>query len=254
MGLYDTGIRPVIDSYLKKKSEERRDYGEFWSASQAGYCMRKVIFERKGIPPVAEDPRKIRVFESGHIFHKFIQDLTKDAGVSIVQEIELVDYDLSIMGHIDDLVSVDGNLILYDYKTAHSRSFTYSKDRDMSHYHRMQLGTYAYMLRNGKVSYGRNATSAKDLEDLRILTLSKDDLRMGEKQLTYTQQLEKEVYEYWSTLNGYWKKDVLPLCTCDRYENGFMAKPQWNPYYYQDEPCSEAWHNLKIGELNAISG
>ena len=52
MSLFETGIRPYIDEYLKKKSEERRDYGQYWSASSAGYCMRKVIYDRLGVPLV----------------------------------------------------------------------------------------------------------------------------------------------------------------------------------------------------------
>jgi len=196
MTLFDTGIRPIIDDHLLKLSRELRDYGDYWSASQAGYCQRKVIFERLGVPHVSkeDDARKQRVFTSGHIFHEWIQKLTKDVGLSIAQELELQDEDLMIRGHIDDLVLVkscecgkpsvwaceaqsggmecgrpvcqishqchyhagekelqlgnSNHLILYDYKTAHSRSFTYAKDRPMSYYHKMQLGTYMYMLRN----------------------------------------------------------------------------------------------------------
>src|SRR5665213_3322496 len=104
MTLFDSGIRPAIDAYLQSKREEVRDYGDYWSASSAGYCMRKSIFERLGVPPVSEDARKQRVFSSGHIFHNWIQEITKGAGLSIAQELELQDEDLMVRGHIDDLV------------------------------------------------------------------------------------------------------------------------------------------------------
>lgn len=144
--LFNTGVRPLIDEYLLKKSKERRNYGSYWSASSAGYCQRRVIFERLGVPPVVDDPRKQRVFEAGNIFHSWIQGITKAAGLSIAQEVELQDEELMIRGHIDDLVLIDGNLMLIDYKTANSRSFDYKKE-DMSHYHRHQLGTYMLMLK-----------------------------------------------------------------------------------------------------------
>lgn len=54
MGLFETGVRPAIDAYLQKKAEEERDYGDYWSASSAGYCMRKLIFERLKVPHVKE--------------------------------------------------------------------------------------------------------------------------------------------------------------------------------------------------------
>ena len=252
MGLYETGIRPLVDHYLLEKSKEVRDYGEYWSASSAGYCMRKVIFDRLGVPPVTEDARKQRVFESGHIFHEWMQRITKDAGLSIAQELELQDEKLMIRGHIDDLVLADKNLILYDYKTQNSRAFSYKRP-NMSHYHKMQLGTYMYMIRkngitapyeedeDGVETQFSKAKRLVNLTEARILKISKDDLRMSEEQLLWTPQLEKEVVGYWSTLNGYWKARKIPKCTCADYEGGFMARQAYNPYFYEDEPCSLAW-------------
>lgn len=189
--LFQTGIRPAVDKWLLDKSKEIRSYGDYWSASQAGYCMRKVIFERLGVPFVDDGraARKQRVFTSGHLFHDWMQRITKEAGLSIAQELELQDEELMIRGHIDDLVLVEPDipfpigskgpqemekvtvisqevwekagpiatpdlskikqrLILYDYKSVSSRSFSYAKGRGMSRYHYMQLGTYMYMLRN----------------------------------------------------------------------------------------------------------
>lgn len=285
--LFDTGIRPLVDAYLKKKGEEKRDYGKFWSASSAGYCMRKLIMERLGVPRVSEiDARTTRVFESGHVFHEWLQRITKDAGISIAQELELQDENLMIRGHIDDLVLVGESyktldpttikpfklgvevlqpvlaeeitprhLILYDYKTVNSRSFMWAKKNGnaMSHFHKMQLGTYMYMLRKdphfswaGEKELGSRPEWLKlsDLSEARILKIEKDALMMGEQQLMWTPALEKEVYGFWSTLNGYWKNKKLPKCTCGDYEGGFMAKPAYNPFYYKEEPCSLEWYKL----------
>lgn len=308
MSLFDTGVRPVIDQFLLEESEKERDYGQYWSASSAGMCMRKNIMERLKIPYVVKDARKQRVFSSGKIFHEWIQDITRKAGISIAQELELQDEELMIRGHIDDLVLVFGperinptfeghkqlkamhevtkaqedfaglvgkypardlrlpklgetkHLILYDYKTQNSRAFSYKRD-DMSHFHKMQLGTYVYMLRKKDAptkpakelharglensSFAQSVPSTKDLTEARILSISRDDLRMDEKQLIYTPDLEKEVVEYWRTLNGYWKAKTLPKCTCGDFEGGFMALEKWNPYFYDGEPCSTKWYELK---------
>lgn len=235
--LYETGVRKLIDDYLIEKAKEKRDYGEYWSASSAGYCMRKNIFDRLGVPPVTEDARKQRVFEVGHIFHEWAQRVTKDAGVSVAQEETLIDDKLMVKGHYDDLIKNKNNdLVLIDYKTVNSRSFAYKKDK-MSHYHTMQLGTYLCMLRK----------KYKDLARACIVNISKDDLRMSEIQLLWTPALEKIIYEYWATLNGYWNNKQLPKCTCGDYEInqktgiGFMADERYNPYYYEGEPCSLKW-------------
>lgn len=81
-----------------------------------------------------------------------------------------------------------------------------------------------------------------DLTETRILKISKDDLRMEEQQLMWSEELEGEVYTYWNNLNAVWKlhqtKGLLPDCTCADYENGFLARSQYNPYFYDGEPCS----------------
>lgn len=240
--LFTTGIRPIIDDHLLNLASERRNYGDYWSGSSAGYCMRKVIYDRLQVPYVRQEPRTQRVFSVGQIFHEWIQGLTRAAGISAAQEGELIDDKLMVKGHFDDLVVIDGSLVLYDYKTSNSRSFAYK--HDMSHYHRMQLATYMYMLKQ-QLSAG----TRDELSEGRILIISKDDLRMKEQQLIYTPALEKEVVGYWRTLNGYWKKKILPKCTCEQYENGFLARQKWNDYYYQGEPCSAAWIKEMMKEV-----
>ena len=77
---------------------------------------------------------------------------------------------------------------------------------------------------------------------------------MGEQQLMWTPDLERDVVQYWTTLNGYWKAQTLPKCTCNDFEQdkdgiGFMAKPAYNGYYYEGEPCSlEYYKKWKAGQ------
>lgn len=267
--LFSTGIRPAVDAYLKEQGEKVRDYGDYWSASSAGYCMRLNIMRRLGVPkvPELEDSAALtRIFESGHIFHEWMQRITKNAGLSIASEVELQDEELMIRGHFDDLVLVGTgivdqvgkyadverrNLILYDYKTAHSASFNFSKNRPMGHYHSMQLATYMYMLRStkGMAGWGDKEPDMRvhEVQEARILSISKDDLRMHETQLMWSPALEKEVYEYWSTLNGYWKSKKLPACTCLDHDGGFLGKRSskgkiYNDFFWKDEPCSLVWY------------
>lgn len=279
MSLFDSGIIPVINEHIRKESEELRDYGDYWSASSAGYCMRLVIMRRLGVPPVDEIDKAStqRVFSAGHVFHEWIQKITKDAGLSIAQEIELQDEDLMIRGHFDDLVLIppqhgvtvvepgkvtkNGHLILYDYKTAHSKWFEYVKGRPISYYNKMQLGTYMYMLRAFKspMKFTKTTTedtsqygsSIKDLTEARILKISKDDLRLHEQQLMWSPELENEVQAYWALLNHFWgeyeRTGTLPDCTCLDHEQGFMGKRTkagkvYNDYFFKGEPCSLDWY------------
>lgn len=258
MSLFDSGIRPAIDDYLASQQAKVRDYGDYWSASSAGYCMRKLVFERLGVPPVAKDgdERKTRVFEAGHLFHQFMQEITKGAGLSIAQELELQDEEFMVRGHIDDLILINDHLILYDYKSQHSGAFTWQKDRPISYYHRLQVGTYMYMLRKLDVpqTFGRKPGGVQvnyaDLTEARVLKISKDDLRMNENQVLWDEQLEADVMDYWVALNGFWKERKMPECTCADHEGGFLAKEKYNPFFYEGEPCSiKYYQKWKAGEL-----
>lgn len=261
--LFNTGIRPIIDAHIEAEAAKIRDYGNYWSASSAGYCMRLNIMRRLGVPQVPEIDEKRattqRVFSSGHIFHEWIQKLTRDVGVSIAQEVELQNEDLMIRGHFDDLILLGDSLILYDYKTAHSASFNYKKARpEIGHYHKMQLATYMYMLRGEAgldlgISVGQRI---KDLTEARILSISKDDLRLHEDQLMWSEELEHEVVTYWKTLNKYWDERKMPPCTCLEHDGGFMGRRSskgkvYNDFFWEDEPCSITWYELckKEGKL-----
>ena len=247
MSLYESGVRQIIDDFLIEEAKAVRDYGDYWSASSAGYCMRKTILERHGLPKLNEDARKQRVFTSGHVFHDWIQQLTKKAGISIAQEVELQDEELMIRGHFDDLILVEDKLILYDYKTVNSRSFMWAKKNGnkMSYFHRMQLGTYMYMIRKGGAFHEKfePVFKSKDLKEARILKIEKDALMMGEQQLFWDEELSREILDWWTTLNKYWKEKKIPPCTCADQEGGFMAKEKWNPFYKYDEPCSLKYYN-----------
>jgi len=240
--LYETGVRALVDDYMLEKAKEERDYGEYWSASSAGYCMRKLVFERLKVPKTQDDDaRKQRVFEVGHIFHGWMQNITKSRGFSIAQEQELQNEDLMVRGHFDDLILADGKPILYDYKTQNSRAFTWQKGKPMSYFHHMQLGTYMYMLRHERdvppVLRGNPLTEA------RILKISKDDLRTSEQQLMWSEDLEVEIKTFWGVLNRHWREKTIPPCTCKDREGGFMAGEKYNPFFYDGEPCSLEWYN-----------
>jgi CRISPR/Cas system-associated exonuclease Cas4 (RecB family) len=250
--LFETGVRPLIDAYLAEQQAKVRDYGDYWSASSAGYCMRLNIMKRMKVPAVPEieesEARQTRVFEAGHIFHEWVQRITKNAGISVASELELQDEKLMIRGHFDDLIKTESGLILYDYKTANSQAFNYEKE-EIGYYHKMQLGTYMYML----------ADVEPELKEARILQISKDDLRMREFQLLWTPELHQEVVEYWQELNKWWADKKVPPCTCLDKDGGFMGRRSkkgkvYNPFFYEDEPCSLKWYKLNKGKKDADNG
>lgn len=255
-------LSPLIDKYLQGQQQEYpKDY---FRASSAGYCQRYVIMKRLGVTPVEErsdTSTDLRIFAAGHIFHEWMQRITKDAGISVAQELEVVDDELGVKGHFDDLVLVDDKPVLYDYKTQNSRAFTWQMGRPMSSLHRMQLGTYMYMLRQKAIKQANGGYLGLDLTEARILKISKDDLRMKEEQLLWTPELENDVVSYWRKISAAWdhyqKTGELPPCECLKIDDGWFGRKTkagkvYNDYYYEDEPCSQKHFNKWLKETKNV--
>lgn len=90
-------------------------------------------------------------------------------------------------------------------------------------------------------------TIVKNLSEARILSISKDDLRMHEQQLLWSKPLEDLVVDYWTILNKYWADKKMPPCTCLEWDGGFMGRKSakgkfYNDFFYEDEPCSLKWY------------
>lgn len=264
---YQTGVRPIIDAEILKQSKEVRDYGEYWSASSAGHCHKLLILRRLKVPKSPEMAEREaitqRVFSVGHIFHNWVQDLTKQSGNSLAQEGELISEKLLVKGHFDDLIQTKkddiDHLFVVDYKTVHSGYFDYGKN-EINYFRRLQLGTYIYILRNELPT--KYPPQFSQIFEGRILNISKDDLRLSENILAYDEQVEADVLDYWQGLNKAWetyqKTKILPKCTCADPEKagGFMGRRSkkgkiFNDYFYRETPCSDEWINRAIKETLA---
>ncbi len=194
----------LLDHYLEENNEERENKG--FNASDMGGCFLKRYWKREGKKFDAPNARKLRVFEVGHIVHKFLQDVAKTGKNIKVLECETeLELDGFMFGHPDLLIEHNGKLILYDIKTVHSRKFHYSVNprngnaKDDLNYI-AQLHTYALMLEK---KYPR-------LTDCRILYVSKDDLSMAEKSYPFTEAARTRVKSEIDQIKMMWDKKEEP--------------------------------------------
>jgi hypothetical protein len=75
-----------------------------------------------------------------------------------------------------------------------------------------------------------------ELTEARILKISKDDLRMDENQILWSEELEQEVVNYWTTLNKYWTDKRMPPCSCADREGGSWRKRSSTPISLMGSP------------------
>ena len=187
-------LTEIIDTYIAEKNASiQRENGKF-RVSDAGRCRLMRLWKRQGKPfSDTPDERTYRVFEVGHVFHVWLQELLANKKVLLASEFEVED--IHRIGHVDAIVNKGSGLILYDFKTVHSKKFSYiKKDADL-HYH-FQASTYAMMLPFG-------------VEQVLIAYVSKDDLRIQEVSVE-VDVIGSQVEEDWKLLIEAWENQVEP--------------------------------------------
>lgn len=197
----------VISDYIKNKPNFRDD--SFWHGSESGKCMRMRFYRRQGIKPAPFDDATLRRFEVGDMFHEWLQKILKTQGVLLSCEELLKDTKLNFSGHYDALIKIGDHLILYDFKTVNSGAFSYFNRDGFPEYDKMQLMSYAYFLRQ----------RFPNLEECRMFYISKDDARVEEFSVWYSQKWEDKILKELNTLNKYWALGELPPRVTEDYHS-----------------------------------
>jgi len=191
-------LEQIINQYLKEQEATPHTASGKFSCGDAKRCHTYRYKKRQGTEALgAFDDRTLRVFEVGHIFHKWVQDILSKKGVLLASEVRVEDEHRA--GIIDAIVQSDGKVILYDLKTVHSGKFTYLKKEDDLHYH-YQAATYTSM-------YHKNYYRDFEIDETRICYISKDDLRIKEVPVLVTPQ---QLNEDWLPLIVAWDMKQEP--------------------------------------------
>jgi CRISPR/Cas system-associated exonuclease Cas4 (RecB family) len=184
----------LVDTYISEKRNTNDSGNDKFRVSDAGRCHLMRYWKRQGKPASDDfDERTLRVFEVGHVFHVWLQDLLIEKGILVGKEFEVED--IHRRGHIDALIQTESGLLLYDFKTVHSRKFTYLTDESDRHYH-MQAASYTLMLPFG-------------VAETRIAYISKDDLRILELPVD-VEEIKDAVTADWYTLVSAWANQKEP--------------------------------------------
>lgn len=187
-------LQDLIDQILSRQ-EASLSSGKF-RVSGAGQCYLKRIVEKEGYEPSDPyEPRKLRIFAVGNIFHNWLQDLLEKEGILIGKEIEVEDEVKK--GHIDAIIQLDGKRILYDFKTVHSHKFFHLSNGIDIHYC-IQAWTYKQMY---------EAQFQEKIDEVYIIYISKDDLLFEEIDVSKVYNIEKITKEDWEILLKIYKKE-----------------------------------------------
>jgi len=192
----------IIDNNKKKKSKAT----SFWISS-AYSCNRKRFFARNNEPQTNPPAlRVLRTFYVGNLFHSWIQNEVKKQATGFEVEYYLKDsktFGGTLSGYIDCLARFNGKNTLYEFKSINSRAFKFleKKKYGCSPSHIMQAVSYYLILKQ---------TKEKEVDDVRIVYVDKDALRIKEIEIPLTKKIFEAVKKDWKECIGYWKKKELP--------------------------------------------
>ena len=195
-------IERVINEYIIEKDKMTgQDHARLpkFRVSDAGRCHLMRYWKRQGKPFTdLPDERTRRVFEVGHIFHRWIQDILQRKGLLLAKEYEVMDEHR--IGHVDAIVRYEDDwVVMYDFKTVHSRKFHWKKKENSysdMHY-AMQAWTYYQMINI-------------DVHEVRLAYISKDDLLIDEILVSDYDSIGSKTIEDWDLLISAWVKGEEP--------------------------------------------
>jgi len=176
----------IKNSLERKLSQYEECVGKF-RVSLAGQCFQKRVWVKQGIPfSNPSSPKTMRVFEVGKILHEYLQNFLDEQGLLVLKEFELED--AKRIGHLDAVIWDGKQSILYDFKTVSSSKFPYLTG--VSIFHVFQVVTYYEMLKS---------VLDFEVDSVRIIYISKDDLDMKEYEID-TKQWHEAVHRDWFEL------------------------------------------------------
>lgn len=215
-------IQGLIDKYIADSRDlDRKPSGKF-SCGDAGRCHLMRYWKRQGKTPTdTPDERTLRVFEVGHIFHKWVQEIMEKQGLLAAKEFKVEDEHrigyIDVIGHIPDIGTV-----IWDIKTVHSKKFHWmdSEGNGGDSHHKAQILTY-------KMLY------PLPVAQTRLVYLSKDDLCIREYGIVETDELKHTINDDWNILIACWRAQTEPVpnpvsweCKYCMYFSGCEQKPK----------------------------
>jgi hypothetical protein len=223
-------LQGFVDNYLELNSDNQ--ISNCFRISDMGRCYRMRILKRMGASYDRVDERTMRLFEIGHVNHKFLQDLLDDAGILVSKEETVSIANGELVGHFDALIDFADGLHLLEFKNTHSRKLLYG---DIDRHYIMQGLTYWLACEQ----------KYPNIKDLRVCLISRDDWMIKEVGFTLTGEWRKDISNEIEQLLMYWHnrdKELPPLLPDTDWQCGYCN-------YRQHCPGKE---NMRKGGLNGL--
>ena len=234
-------IQSFENQYLEEQMKREEKPSEWWRGSDMGSCMRKRIWQRKGIKKTEEITIiQRRTMDVGSMFHWKYQKLFEKLGLLIEKEGEVIDESLHFKGHFDvlaggipevkkelfEFTNKEGKLWLdsngYDFaiklKEKIDKEYPNGLPKLLYELKTQHSMSFQYIEKKPNEEHFYQLCSYlfflrekyPDIKEGRILYISKDDSRLVEFPIKLTKEIEDKIINELVMLNDYWKNDELP--------------------------------------------
>ena len=187
-----------ITEILNKKSEGHISSGKF-SISSIGGCWRKKYLELKGLYKEEFSEETKRIFDIGNIIHRQItrEILEKEGqGIHLVASEVNVPAHPYISGRIDNIISIDGDLVIVDVKSASDYTIKAVRDGKCNQNYQDQVLLYMHL---SKIHHGI------------LLFVNKKNGEMEEVEVVYDEKRAKIlIYGIEGFFRNHVEKDICP--------------------------------------------
>jgi len=222
-----------IDKVYQARRARRKKRGWF-SISNAGYCGRAAILNRLNATEDEHDSKTKRKFWIGDIIHNSIREVAAKSGRLIASE-QFVSSGFGenpddVVGAFDIIIrdKADTKNILYEMKSKNTGAFW-----------SMILKTKKPALHNvyQALTYWEKNNKYR-VDELRLVYFSKDDAGMKSYRIDITEELRKEVGDWWDNLRTLYKAGKMPdPYAPDTIEyNGWCKYCTFKRHYCEGDP------------------
>jgi len=144
----DSLKRVLINYGYKKLDEPRRARERHWP-SDAGKCLRALVYQWRGETPKTPDGRRFFVFSDGNLHHQAIIKQLEEAGITVtMKEAPLRDKERNISGKMDALIKMDNNYYVLEIKSISHMGFDEVMRTGAREEHVLQLQLYLHYVQN----------------------------------------------------------------------------------------------------------
>lgn len=197
-----TSLAKILIDYGYHKLDEPRPRRVRHWASDAGRCLRALVYQWRGEKPDRPDGRKFFIFSDGQLHHQAIVKQLEEAGVEVtMKEAPIHDLERNLSGKLDALIRLDGKYYVLEVKSVNRYSFDEILRDGPRDDHILQLQLYLYYVQN---------LYKIDTKQGWILYKNKDTSLFYDYLIDYNESYVQVFFNQLKTIEEYVSKGILP--------------------------------------------